>query len=80
MEGPVFGTYAVEIAHQSYRHQSSKLHAELIAIRKAGVSISIESAVAGAAGMAVPILMGDQPVEYAILISAPAERFVSGGG
>ncbi|MDO9024511.1 IclR family transcriptional regulator [Zwartia sp.] len=53
----------------------TKLRSELIAIRKAGFSISIGSAVAGAAGMAAPIVIGDQPVEYAILISAPAERF-----
>lgn len=53
----------------------ASLRADLAAIRKAGLSISIGSAVIGAAGMAAPIVMGDQPVEYAILISAPAERF-----
>lgn len=51
------------------------LRAELCSIRQTGFSISIGSAVVGAAGMAAPIVIGEQPVEYAILISAPAERF-----
>lgn len=51
------------------------LRSELDEIRSSGISISISGAVQGAAGMAAPIITGDQPVSYALLISAPSERF-----
>lgn len=53
----------------------NELKAELAAIRKSGVAISIGEAVEDAAGIAAPLFNSDGSVTHALLIAAPAERF-----
>jgi IclR family acetate operon transcriptional repressor len=55
--------------------EKADLQRELAEIRKSGVAISIGDAVAGAAGIAAPILMDDGTATHALLIAAPVDRF-----
>lgn len=55
--------------------EKAALQKELVAIREAGVAMSIGDAVAGAAGIAAPILLDDGTATHALLIAAPADRF-----
>jgi DNA-binding IclR family transcriptional regulator len=54
----------------------SAFQAELDDIRASGIAISIGEAVAGASGIAAPIVKADGTASYALMIAAPSDRFV----
>lgn len=49
---------------------------QLQEIREAGVAVSIGEAVAGASGIAAPVVKADGTASYAFMIAAPSDRFV----
>ena len=51
-----------------------ELREDLAEVRRTGIAISMNAAISGAGGMAAPIMVANQPVSAALLISAPAER------
>ncbi|GAA4322633.1 IclR family transcriptional regulator [Pigmentiphaga soli] len=53
------------------------LKQELLAIRKAGVAVSIGEAVEGAAGVAAPVFDPAGTVSHALMVAAPVDRFKS---
>ncbi|MCF7768958.1 IclR family transcriptional regulator [Achromobacter pulmonis] len=49
---------------------------QLHEIRASGIAVSMGEAVAGASGIAAPIIKADGTASYALMIAAPSDRFV----
>lgn len=56
--------------------ERAAFEAELDQIRAAGIAVSIGEAVAGAAGIAAPVVKADGTANYALMIAAPSDRLV----
>jgi DNA-binding IclR family transcriptional regulator len=54
----------------------SAFQVELDDIRASGIAVSIGEAVAGASGIAAPIVKADGTASYALMIAAPSDRFM----
>ena len=66
---------AVLIAPSTHQPIDPKqLREELAEIRRTGIAVNFNTAVLGAGGMAAPIVVANEPVTAALLISAPADR------
>ncbi|ADP19961.1 MULTISPECIES: IclR family transcriptional regulator [Achromobacter] len=56
--------------------ERAAFEAELNEIRASGIAVSIGEAVAGAAGIAAPVVKADGSATYAFMIAAPIDRLV----